>query len=118
MLLFRVLFVLLQFAVRLTLTLLDWTSKINQLKLPLKHDLAKLRTDSKSLKRLPLHVGIVIVEEGISFVDLANILLWCMAMGISYISIYDATGKIIILGTATATGPVLWVTGTASPALA
>ena len=112
MLLFRVLFVLLQFAVRLTLTLLDWTSKINQLKLPLKHDMAKLRTDSKSLKRLPLHVGIVIVEEGISFVDLANILLWCMAMGISYISIYDATGKIIIIGTATATGPVLWVTGT------
>ena len=84
---------LLQCAVRLTMSLLDWTSKINQLKLPLKHDLAKLRTDSKSLKRLPLHVGIVIVEDEISFVDLANILLWCMAMGISYISIYDATGK-------------------------
>ena len=94
MLLFRVLFVVLQFAVRFTTSLLDLTAKIYKFQLPLKHNLPKLRADSKSLKRLPIHVGIVIVEDEISFADLANLLLWCMAMGISYISIYDVAGKI------------------------
>ena len=93
MLLFRVLFVVLQFAVRFTTSLLDFTAKIYKFQLPLKHNLTKLRADSKSLKRLPIHVGIVIVEDEISFADLANLLLWCMAMGISYISIYDVAGK-------------------------
>lgn len=92
MLLFQVLFAVLQFAVRFTTALLDWTAKINKLQLPLIHNLPKLRADSKSLKRLPIHVGIVIVEDEISFADLANLLLWCMAMGISYISIYDVAG--------------------------
>ena len=49
--------------------------------------------DSQSLKKLPLHVGLVVLEDDISYHDIANILVWCMALGISYMSVYDRAGK-------------------------
>ena len=55
--------------------------------------LSQCRQDSKALSKLPLHLGIVILEDDISFADIANIVVWCMAMGISCISIYDRSGK-------------------------
>ncbi|XP_013394964.1 dehydrodolichyl diphosphate synthase complex subunit nus1 [Lingula anatina] len=50
--------------------------------------------DSKSLKRLPIHLGVIILEDNISYIDIANIIIWCMTLGISYISVYDRKGVI------------------------
>ena len=58
-----------------------------------RHTLAKIHSDAKTLDKLPIHLGILVVEDEVSFKDLANIILWCMAMGISYVSIYDRNGK-------------------------
>ena len=65
-----------------------------QLMLPFhKNTLQRIASDAKTLDKLPIHLGIVIVEDDISYTDIANIILWCMAMGISYVSVYDRNGK-------------------------
>lgn len=48
--------------------------------------------DGKSLEKLPLHVGLLIVEEELHYTDIANLVVWCMAVGISYVSVYDNQG--------------------------
>ncbi|XP_072036269.1 dehydrodolichyl diphosphate synthase complex subunit Nus1-like [Amphiura filiformis] len=48
--------------------------------------------DSKLLQKIPIHLGLVIAENQISYVDIANLVVWCMAVGISYISVYDTRG--------------------------
>ena len=48
---------------------------------------------TKTFKKLPRHVGIVIVENEIFISDLARMAFWCMALGISNVSIYDNRGK-------------------------
>ncbi|KAI8791911.1 dehydrodolichyl diphosphate syntase complex subunit nus1 [Biomphalaria glabrata] len=54
----------------------------------------KIQSDSKSLKKLPTHVGFVVVEDEFSFRDLANLIVWSVSLGISYITIYDINGEI------------------------
>ncbi len=49
--------------------------------------------DGRTLEKLPLHVGLLITEEEIHFTDVANLVVWCMAVGISYVSVYDNQGK-------------------------
>ncbi|KAL0967404.1 hypothetical protein UPYG_G00251800 [Umbra pygmaea] len=48
--------------------------------------------DGKSLEKLPLHVGLLIAEEEPRYTDIANLVVWCMAVGISYVSVYDNHG--------------------------
>lgn len=48
--------------------------------------------DGKSLEKLPLHLGLLITEEEPSHTDIANLVVWCMAVGISYVSVYDNQG--------------------------
>lgn len=52
------------------------------------------RADGRSLAKLPLHVGLVVAEDEPepSFTDVASLVVWCMAVGISYISVYDHQG--------------------------
>ncbi|MGH0136216.1 UNVERIFIED_CONTAM: hypothetical protein FKN15_068293 [Acipenser sinensis] len=50
------------------------------------------KSDGKSLEKLPLHVGLLIAEEEPRFTDIANLVVWCMAVGISYVSVYDNQG--------------------------
>ncbi|XP_006626351.2 dehydrodolichyl diphosphate synthase complex subunit nus1 [Lepisosteus oculatus] len=50
------------------------------------------RADGKSLEKLPLHVGLLIAEEEPRYTDIANLVVWCMAVGISYVSVYDNQG--------------------------
>nr|XP_055215601.1 dehydrodolichyl diphosphate synthase complex subunit NUS1-like [Gorilla gorilla gorilla] len=52
------------------------------------------RADGRSLEKLPVHMGLVIteVEQEPSFSDIASLVVWCMAVGISYISVYDHQG--------------------------
>lgn len=51
-------------------------------------------TDGRTLEKLPVHVGLLITEEDIHYTDIANLVVWCMAVGISYVSVYDNQGKI------------------------
>lgn len=51
------------------------------------------RRDAKSLQKLPGHVGLVVTEEEQSYADVASLVVWCMAVGISYVSVYDHEGK-------------------------
>ncbi|XP_064146360.1 dehydrodolichyl diphosphate synthase complex subunit NUS1 isoform X2 [Loxodonta africana] len=58
------------------------------------HPRLRWRADGRSLEKLPVHMGLVITEEEQepSFSDIASLVVWCMAVGISYISVYDHQG--------------------------
>lgn len=49
--------------------------------------------EGRTLEKLPIHVGLLITEEEIHYTDIANLVVWCMAVGISYVSVYDNQGK-------------------------
>lgn len=49
-------------------------------------------SDGRSLDKLPVHIGLLIAEEEPSYTDIANLVVWCMAVGISYVSVYDNHG--------------------------
>lgn len=59
-----------------------------------KHVAAIVEADAKRLRKLPLHVGLIVVEKEFSYKDLANLVVWSVTMGISYVSIYDMNGEI------------------------
>ncbi|KAM7394911.1 hypothetical protein PAMA_006584 [Pampus argenteus] len=48
--------------------------------------------DGRSLEKLPVHIGLLVAEEEPSYTDIANLVVWCMAVGISYVSVYDNHG--------------------------
>ncbi|XP_075718534.1 dehydrodolichyl diphosphate synthase complex subunit NUS1 [Rhinoderma darwinii] len=48
--------------------------------------------DRAKLTKLPVHIGLLISEEQESYTDVASLVLWCMALGISYVSVYDPQG--------------------------
>ena len=62
-----------------------------------KPPLGRIRSDARYLKKLPLHVGLVIVENEYSYRDIANVIVWSVALGISYISVYDINGMYFYL---------------------
>lgn len=59
------------------------------------HPRLRWRADGRSLQKLPVHMGLVITEEEQepSYSDIASLVVWCMAVGISYISVYDHQGE-------------------------
>lgn len=59
------------------------------------HPRLSWRADGRSLEKLPVHMGLVVTEEQEpSFSDIASLVVWCMAVGISYISVYDHQGEV------------------------
>ncbi|KAG8444619.1 hypothetical protein GDO86_009689 [Hymenochirus boettgeri] len=50
------------------------------------------RADGCTMPKLPVHIGLLMGEESQSYTDVANLVVWCMAVGISYISVYDHQG--------------------------
>ncbi|KAM6279621.1 dehydrodolichyl diphosphate synthase complex subunit NUS1 [Porphyrio hochstetteri] len=50
------------------------------------------RSDGRALQKLPVHMGLVVTEEEPSYADMASLVVWCMAVGISYVSVYDHNG--------------------------
>lgn len=56
---------------------------------------SEIHLHSKNLTKLPIHISFLVLEPEISFEDVAKLIVWSMAMGISYISIYDRKGKTI-----------------------
>ncbi|GAB1605316.1 dehydrodolichyl diphosphate synthase complex subunit nus1-like [Argonauta hians] len=55
--------------------------------------LSRIRCDAKELKKLPTSLGLVLNED-ISYLDICNIVLWSLLLGIPYINIYDIKGDI------------------------
>ncbi|XP_070705428.1 dehydrodolichyl diphosphate synthase complex subunit nus1 [Pempheris klunzingeri] len=53
---------------------------------------ARWLSDGRSLEKLPVHIGLLVAEEEPSYTDIANLVVWCMAVGISYVSVYDDHG--------------------------
>lgn len=51
------------------------------------------QSDGKAFSKLPLHIGLLVAEEEPSYTDVANLVVWCMTVGISYVSVYDNHGK-------------------------
>lgn len=54
----------------------------------------RLRSDAKALHKLPVHLGIVVVEDEISFRDIGKIVVWSVISGIPWITIFDKNGKL------------------------
>jgi dehydrodolichyl diphosphate syntase complex subunit NUS1 len=46
----------------------------------------------KELKKLPLHMALVVNEAHVSHVDLARLVNWCFAVGTHCVSLYDPRG--------------------------
>ena len=86
---------LVHYVLALRTVLFSWIFGIRRLVIASYHKqtLSRLRADSKTLRKLPLHLGIVIAEDDLSYTDIANMLIWSIAMGISCISLYDHVGK-------------------------
>lgn len=49
-------------------------------------------TDGRGLAKLPVHIGLLVAEEEPSYTDVANLVVWCMTVGISHVSVYDNHG--------------------------
>lgn len=49
-------------------------------------------SDGMSLEKLPVHIGLLVLDEEPSYTDIANLVVWCMAVGISCVSVYDDNG--------------------------
>lgn len=54
----------------------------------------RLLSDGRSLEKLPVHIGLLVAEEEPSYADIASLVVWCMAVGISYVSVYDNHGRL------------------------
>ncbi|XP_037541215.1 dehydrodolichyl diphosphate synthase complex subunit nus1 [Nematolebias whitei] len=53
---------------------------------------ARWLSDGRSLEKLPAHIGLMVAEEELSFPDVAKLVVWCMAVGVSWVSVYDNHG--------------------------
>ncbi|KAK2706484.1 hypothetical protein QYM36_016503 [Artemia franciscana] len=47
-----------------------------------------LNKELKVCKKTPVHVGLIICEDSISFYDLNNIIFWLKALGIQFVSVH------------------------------
>ncbi|XP_052807562.1 dehydrodolichyl diphosphate synthase complex subunit nus1-like [Mya arenaria] len=59
-----------------------------------KTDYSVVQSDARQLKKLPLHLGLILCEKELSYADIARTIVWSSAMGITYISVYDSNGVI------------------------
>lgn len=53
-------------------------------------------TRIRNLKKIPVHLTLLLGEENPSVKDLAKIILWSLTSGIKFVSIYDHKGNFII----------------------
>ena len=52
-----------------------------------------IQGDMKELKKVPMHLAIVVQEEELSYSDLANIVVWSFSVGVRNVSLYDPKGE-------------------------
>ena len=96
MALHEILLYILHYILALKRALFVWLNRLKPVNLSFKKQtVSRFLHDSKNLKKLPIHMGVVIVEDEISYADIANIIIWSMAVGIHYISLYDRAGRLM-----------------------
>jgi len=69
-----------------------WTSLLYAVK----HKGTKLeciQCDMKELKKVPMHIAMVVQEEELLYSDLANIVVWSFCVGVRNVSLYDPKGE-------------------------
>ena len=54
-----------------------------------------IQRDAKLLKKIPLHLALVVQEEDLSHSDLANLVIWAFSAGVHNVSLYDPNGKCV-----------------------
>ena len=62
----------------------------------LKHKGCKLeciQNDVKELRKIPMHIAVVVQEKELSYSDLANVVVWSFSAGVHTVSLYDPRGK-------------------------
>lgn len=45
-----------------------------------------------NLEKCPSHLAVIMGTESINVEDFSNIVIWCIAAGVSFVSFYDHTG--------------------------
>ncbi|XP_065183445.1 dehydrodolichyl diphosphate synthase complex subunit nus1-like [Sycon ciliatum] len=50
--------------------------------------------DKRHLNKLPLHIAFQLKEENIEYEDVASMVVWSAALGISYITVFDGEGEL------------------------
>jgi len=53
-----------------------------------------LRAEKQKLTKVPDHIAFILLEEMISYPDLASLVIWSIALDIQHISLYDAHGRL------------------------
>ncbi|XP_068609939.1 dehydrodolichyl diphosphate synthase complex subunit nus1 [Brachionichthys hirsutus] len=53
---------------------------------------AQWLSDGEALDKRPSHIGLLVAEKELSYTDVANLVVWSTAVGISYVSVYDHHG--------------------------
>lgn len=84
---------LIHYVLAVTTLMRQWLFRIPSLPFN-KTNSSAAHADARKLIKLPLHMGMVILEDEISYTDIANFIIWSAAMGISFISIYDTDGVV------------------------
>ncbi|KAJ9592655.1 hypothetical protein L9F63_015670 [Diploptera punctata] len=56
------------------------------------YEIGSISKRVKLIDKIPSHLVVIIGNESVSYRDLANIIVWCIAAGISFLSFYDYHG--------------------------
>ncbi|KAK7082251.1 ditrans,polycis-polyprenyl diphosphate synthase [Halocaridina rubra] len=100
--LFQLLYFVAHFLVSLALSVYDTFQDIHHLLLrlcsyvkPANVSPSRLHADSAMLKKIPEHMGLILVDSQVSHTSqLASVITWCVGYGVKYISLYDAHGRL------------------------
>jgi len=57
-------------------------------------DATAMEAEKQKLTKIPDHIAFILLEEMISYPDLANLVIWCIALDIRHISLYDTQGRL------------------------
>lgn len=49
--------------------------------------------EARKFDKIPTHLTLLLGQEQHSINDLTNLIVWCLAAGISFVSFYDCKGK-------------------------
>ena len=77
-----------------TTAIVIWLRMLAVVRLPAwsRATMDSVRRRLAAVDRIPIHVGLVFVEDDISLTDVAKLVVWSMVAGIAYITIYDHRG--------------------------
>lgn len=98
--LFQLVYFVAHFLVSLALSVYDTFGDLHRVFLhlysylrPVEVSAYRLQADAALLKKIPEHIGLVIIGHHVNHVaQLVTVINWCVGYGVKYISLYDAHG--------------------------